>query len=160
MADEPASTSALAAAGTELDVTTDATITAEDQAQAVKESQAQCQAVKRARDEMTASDRAQLDAVADSLRPHFLCNHCKNLLLEPWLVKDCGHSYCFRCLHSMVYDTKVRHHVRRVSTCMQGHRKLLLRKHLGRLLGSLSWLTPFARTHAGQALSCLWCCWW
>ena len=83
-------------------------MSAEAQAQQERESREQCEAALEARKAMPAAERERIEALADSLKQHFLCNHCKGLLLEPWLVKDCGHLYCFRCLHSMVYDMKAR----------------------------------------------------
>jgi hypothetical protein len=83
------------------------TLSDEARVQLTKESTAQYQAALHAREAMTAADRTQLDSLAASLRPHFLCNQCGGLLVEPWLVKDCGHHYCFHCLHAMVYEKKV-----------------------------------------------------
>jgi hypothetical protein len=96
-----------------------ACLSAEAQALQLKESTEHCQAALDARNEMGTADRRQIDELADSLRPSFLCNWCKGLLLEPWLVKDCGHLYCFRCLHSMVYENKVR--CRFLACCTDTH---------------------------------------
>lgn len=84
-----------------------AVMTAEAKDQLLKESTQQCRTVLDARRAMTASDSKRLEELAESLLPSFLCNACKGLLLEPWLVKDCGHLFCFRCLHSMVYEQQV-----------------------------------------------------
>lgn len=86
----------------------DSLLTAEARAQILKESTQQCQAVLDARDAMLPDDRKQVDAMAERLRSGFSCNSCAGVLLEPWLVKDCGHLFCFRCLHGLVYDHKVR----------------------------------------------------
>jgi hypothetical protein len=84
-----------------------AVMTADAKDQLLKESSEQCQAVLDARQAMTASDSERVENLAEILLPSFLCNACKGLLLEPWLVKDCGHLFCFRCLHSMVYEQQV-----------------------------------------------------
>jgi hypothetical protein len=73
-----------------------------------KESRELCVAALQARQAMPEEDQRKMEDLAAKLRPYLLCNLCKNLLLEPWLIKDCGHLYCFRCLHSIVYEHQVR----------------------------------------------------
>lgn len=73
-----------------------------------KESRQQCERQLAARQAMSESDKTKIEELGAKLRPFLTCNLCKNLLLEPWLVKDCGHMFCFRCLHSIVYEKQVR----------------------------------------------------
>lgn len=72
-----------------------------------KESREQCERALRARESMSDHDKLEMEELANKLRPYCTCNLCKGILLEPWLMKDCGHLYCFRCLHSIVYERKV-----------------------------------------------------
>jgi Zinc finger, C3HC4 type (RING finger) len=73
-----------------------------------KESRQQCERQLAARQAMSDSDNKRLEELGEQLRPYCTCNLCKSILLEPWLIKDCGHLYCFRCLHSIVYEKQVR----------------------------------------------------
>lgn len=72
-----------------------------------KESREQCERALRTREGMSDHDKLEMDELAEKLRPYCTCNFCKGILIEPWLIKDCGHLYCFRCLHSIVYERKV-----------------------------------------------------
>lgn len=72
-----------------------------------KESKEQCERALRARASMSEHDKLEMTELATKLWPYCTCNLCKGILLEPWLMKDCGHLYCFRCLHSIVYERRV-----------------------------------------------------
>lgn len=62
---------------------------------------------KRAREEMAPADREKIESVRDALGPYLHCSHCQLVMLEPWLVKDCGHLFCYNCLDFLV-ERKVR----------------------------------------------------
>ena len=129
-----------------------AVMSAEAKALQLKESTEQCQAVLQARRQMQAEDAQQVEGLANMLRPSFLCNACKNLLLEPWTVKDCGHLYCFRCLHSLVYEQQVR-----IRRCLVSASAAVLRLHVSRSCGHRQAARP-SQCHAHlQATKCVAC---
>lgn len=73
-----------------------------------KESRQQCERQLAARQAMSDTDKRKVEELGAELQPFCTCNLCKNILVEPWLIKDCGHLFCFRCLHSIVYEKQVR----------------------------------------------------
>ena len=70
------------------------------------EFRAKAQRMADARAAMADEDRLQCESAAALLRPNFCCSHCHDVFLEPWIVKDCGHLYCYECLYNLV-DQKV-----------------------------------------------------
>lgn len=131
-----------------------AVMSAEAKALQLKESTEQCQAVLQARRAMQPEEAQQVESLADTLRPSFLCNSCKGLLLEPWTVKDCGHLYCFRCLHSMVYEQQVRPHSRRARTCTCDAAKALSRRGRVRHAKPCLFPMPARRPQATKCIAC------
>lgn len=59
------------------------------------------------RQNMAPEDREKIEAVRKSLEPYLKCSHCHQIMLEPWIVKDCGHLFCYNCLDFLV-ERKVR----------------------------------------------------
>ena len=74
-----------------------------------KESRQACERQLAARQAMSETDKRKVAELGAQLQPYCICNLCKNILVEPWLVKDCGHLFCFRCLHSIVYELSLIH---------------------------------------------------